>query len=101
MPRWTRALAAPFRRFGQATVRAITSFPWGAGGPTSTAVSTTSALSLVPVFASVRIIADNVAALPLQLFRRDGSGRRTRRAICSRGSTSACCPWRCEATPTG
>lgn len=75
MPRWTRALAAPFRRFGQATVRAITSLPWGAGGPTSTAVSTTSALSLVPVFAAVRIIADNVAALPLQLFRRDGSSR--------------------------
>jgi HK97 family phage portal protein len=75
MPRWTRALAAPFRRFGQATVRAITSLPWGSGGPTTTAVSTTTAMSLVPVFASVRIIADNVAALPLQLFRRDGASR--------------------------
>jgi HK97 family phage portal protein len=75
MPRWTRALAAPFRRFGQATVRAITSLPWSSGGPTTTAVSTTSALSLIPVFASVRIIADNVASLPLQLFRRDGSSR--------------------------
>ncbi|MFI6862638.1 phage portal protein [Streptomyces sp. NPDC050421] len=75
MPRWTRALAAPFRRFGQATVRAITSLPWGSGGPTTAAVSTTSALSLIPVFASVRIIADNVASLPLQLFRRDGSSR--------------------------
>ncbi|MFF2405734.1 phage portal protein [Streptomyces sp. NPDC058092] len=75
MSRWPRVLAAPFRRFGQATVRAITSLPWSSGGPTSTAVSTTSAMSLVPVFASVRIIADNVASLPLQLFRRDGSSR--------------------------
>ncbi|MBO0917531.1 phage portal protein [Streptomyces laculatispora] len=75
MPRWTRALAAPFRRIGQATVRAITSLPWSSGGPSSAVVSTTSALSLIPVFASVRILADNVASLPLQLFRRDGSSR--------------------------
>ncbi|MFD7428413.1 phage portal protein [Streptomyces sp. NPDC059818] len=75
MPRWTRALAAPFRRFGQATVRAITSLPWGSGGGSQPAVSTRSALSLVPVFAAVRIIADNVAALPIQLFRRDGADR--------------------------
>ncbi|WP_327180413.1 phage portal protein (plasmid) [Streptomyces sp. NBC_01335] len=75
MPRWTRALAAPFRRVGQATVRAITSLPWGSGGGSQPAVSTTSALTLVPVFAAVRILADNVAALPLQLFRRDGADR--------------------------
>ncbi|MGW1762765.1 phage portal protein [Streptomyces sp. NPDC002073] len=75
MPRWTRALAAPFRRLGQAAQRAITSLPWNTGGPSSPDVTAERALSLIPVFACVRIIADNVAALPVQLFRRDGATR--------------------------
>lgn len=75
MPRWTRALAAPFRRFGQVAKRAITSLPWGAGGSSTTAVSSERALSLVPLFACVRLLADSVASLPLQLFRRGGSSR--------------------------
>lgn len=76
MPRWARAITSPFRRFGQAAVRAITSVPWGSGGPgAGDQVSATRALSLIPVFASVRLIADNVAAMPLQLFRRDGADR--------------------------
>ncbi|MER8042717.1 phage portal protein [Streptomyces sp. NPDC094032] len=75
MPSWTRALAAPFRRLALAARRAITSVPWVAGGPSSTQVSTERALSLIPVFACVRIISESVATLPLQLFRRDGSSR--------------------------
>ncbi|MFE0142185.1 phage portal protein [[Kitasatospora] papulosa] len=76
MPRWARAITSPFRRMGQAAVRAITSVPWGSGGPgNGEQVSATRALTLIPVFASVRLIADNVAAMPLQLFRRDGSDR--------------------------
>ncbi|MFB7866991.1 phage portal protein [Streptomyces sp. NPDC056069] len=74
MSRWTRVLA-PFRRFGQVAKRAITSLPWGAGGPSSSQVSTERALSLIPVFACVRIISESVATLPLQLFRRDGASR--------------------------
>ncbi|MFF7180146.1 phage portal protein [Streptomyces sp. NPDC008121] len=75
MPRWTRALTAPFRRFGEVAKRAITSLPWSAGGPSTVTVSTANAVSLVPVFGAVRLIADNVSSLPLQLFRRDGSSR--------------------------
>lgn len=76
MPRWARAITSPFRRFGQATLRAITSLPWSHGGPGNPAeVSAHRALTLIPVFASVRLIADNVAAMPLQLFRRDGADR--------------------------
>ncbi|MEU9888665.1 phage portal protein [Sphaerisporangium sp. NPDC051011] len=69
------ALAAPFRRFGAVAKRAITSLPWMSGGPSSTAVSTGQALALVPLFASVRILADSVASLPIQLYRRNGSSR--------------------------
>ncbi|MGW1119261.1 phage portal protein [Streptomyces tanashiensis] len=75
MPRWTRALAVPFRRLGQVAKRAITSLPWSAGGPSPTAMSAERALTLIPVFACVRIISESVATLPLQLFRRDGSTR--------------------------
>ncbi|MDX2922071.1 phage portal protein [Streptomyces sp. NE06-03C] len=76
MPHWARRITAPFRRVGQAALRAITSVPWGHGGPGNPAeVSASRALTLIPVFASVRLIADNVASLPLQLFRRDGADR--------------------------
>ncbi|MFI6861780.1 phage portal protein [Streptomyces sp. NPDC050421] len=76
MPRWARAITSPFRRFGQATLRAITSLPWSHGGPgNSGEVSASRALSLIPVFACVRLIADNVASLPLQLFERSGQDR--------------------------
>lgn len=69
------ALWAPFRRFGAASKRAITSLPWASGGMRSSQVDTGRALALVPLFGCVRIIADNVAALPIQLYRRNGNTR--------------------------
>lgn len=53
--------------------RAITSVPWVEGGPSP--ASTADALALVPVFAAVRLIADSIASLPLQAFRKSGDGR--------------------------
>ncbi|MGP4083163.1 phage portal protein [Streptomyces sp. KR55] len=63
---WTRFLES----------RAITSLPWVAGGPRRpTVVTTERAISLIPVFACVRILADSVASLPIQLYRRNGAQR--------------------------
>lgn len=75
MGRFLTALWAPFRWAGSAGKRAITSLPWGSGGPASTAVSSERALSLIPLFACVRILADSVASLPIQLYRRNGAAR--------------------------
>jgi len=70
------ALWAPFRRFGTAAKRAITSLPWSHGGPAGPlAYSEERALALIPLFASVRILASSVASLPIQLYRRNGSYR--------------------------
>ncbi|KJS60661.1 phage portal protein [Streptomyces rubellomurinus] len=75
MVRWGRALAAPWRWIARTSTRAITSLPWGASGPTPSQVSTERAVSLIPLFACVRLISEQVASLPLQLYRRDGANR--------------------------
>lgn len=75
MGRVLTALWAPFRWAGSAGKRAITSLPWGSGGTPSAAVSSERALSLIPLFACVRILADSVASLPVQLYRRNGAAR--------------------------
>lgn len=73
MNRMWAALAAPFKRFGAATKRAITSLPWVSGGPAGPGrYSEERALGLIPLFASVRILASSVASLPVQLYRRNG-----------------------------
>ncbi|MGI5493875.1 phage portal protein [Microtetraspora malaysiensis] len=73
-----RALAAPFRRLGEAATRAITSLPWLAGGASPSQVSAERAVSLIPLFACVRILADSVASLPIQLYRRNADGTTAR-----------------------
>ncbi len=75
MARWGRALGAPFRWVGQLATRAITSLPWASGGPAAGQVSTERAISLIPVFACVRLISEQIASLPLQLYRRNGDSR--------------------------
>jgi HK97 family phage portal protein len=71
-----RALWAPMRWMGRTGTRAITSLPWNQGGPLSSgAVSAERAIALIPLFACVRILADSVASLPVQTFRRDGTQR--------------------------
>jgi HK97 family phage portal protein len=55
--------------------RAI-SVPWDVGGPTRpAAVTPDQALSLIPVFAAVRLLASQVASLPLQAYRKTGDSR--------------------------
>ncbi|MFF1417467.1 phage portal protein [Streptomyces sp. NPDC058280] len=75
MGRVLTALWAPLRWAGSLGKRAITSLPWGGGGAVSSAVSAERALSLIPLFACVRILADSVASLPVQLYRRNGATR--------------------------
>lgn len=60
---------------GRTGKRAITSLPWVSGGPRASLASVDRAISLIPLFACVRIIADNVASLPLQTFRKAGNRR--------------------------
>lgn len=56
--------------------RAISSLPWDRGGPASNAtVDTDRALTLVPVYAAVRLLADSIASLPLHLYRKVGDTR--------------------------
>src|SRR5690242_7138568 len=56
--------------------RAIDAVPWDVGGlRTYGSLSTDQALSLVPVFAAVRLLASQVASLPLQAYRKAGDTR--------------------------
>lgn len=66
-----RDLRAAFRS-RPAETRAIDSLPWRAGGSTAPIVDPGNALSLIPYFASVRILAEQISALPLQTFRKSG-----------------------------
>ena len=65
------------RMFGQREEqRAITGLPWNTGSPLLSAqVSPTQALSLVPVFGAARLLAAQVASLPLQAYRKAGDAR--------------------------
>ena len=55
--------------------RAITSLPWVQGGVSPASTKLGDELSLVPVFAAVRLITDAISTLPLQAFRKAGSDR--------------------------
>lgn len=70
-----RVLTYPFRLASGIGQRAITSLPWSAGGPRASVVTADRAIRLVPLFACVRILADSVASLPLQPYRRAGDRR--------------------------
>lgn len=70
-----RVLAAPLRWAAGVSKRAITSLPWISGGPRSSAVSPERALALIPLFACVRILADSIASLPVQTYRKNGPSR--------------------------
>lgn len=61
---------------GREEQRTIDSVPWDVGGPLRPAsVSVDQALGLVPVFAAVRLLASQVASLPLQTYRKTGDTR--------------------------
>lgn len=56
--------------------RTITGLPWDVGGQLPIKqVSTEQALSLVPVFGAVRLLASQISTLPLQTYRKVGDGR--------------------------
>lgn len=66
----------PFRKHSphgppQTEQRAITALPWNVGGTTGgVAVNENRALSLVPVFAAVSLLAGSVSTLPIKSYRR-------------------------------
>lgn len=64
-----------FRASRSVEERSISSLPWSHGGESPLSESWDSQLALVPVYASVRLIADSIAALPLQAYRKTGDGR--------------------------
>lgn len=61
--------------FGRSERRAISTLPWDQGGPRVTATDIQRQLCLVPVYASVRLVSDAIATLPLQQFRKTPDGR--------------------------
>lgn len=63
------------RWVGRTGQRAITSLPWVSGGPRSSGASAELAISLIPLFACVRLLADGVASLPLQTYEQIGDRR--------------------------
>jgi HK97 family phage portal protein len=71
--RAARTLTAPFRALRGVATRAITSLPWIAGGTRQATITAETAMSLVPVWACVRILANSIASLPVKLYRRDGN----------------------------
>lgn len=71
-----RAVAAPFRWMAGVSKRAITSLPWSSGGLAGSPASESArALQLIPLFACVRILADSIASLPVQTYRKNGASR--------------------------
>lgn len=56
--------------------RVISEVPWSHGGPSlDVNGSLDASLSLVPVYAGVRLISDSIATLPLHAYRRTADGR--------------------------
>lgn len=55
--------------------RAVSSLPWSHGGDHKSYGSMESQLALVPVYAAVRLIADSIASMPLQQYRKTTDGR--------------------------
>jgi HK97 family phage portal protein len=69
-----RDVVAAFRSLGRsADTRAIETLPWISGGPSGRQIDASDWRSLIPYFASVRVLAEQVSALPMQSFREDGN----------------------------
>lgn len=66
-----RDLIAAFRRT-PVEQRAIETVPWGHGGPTGRTIDASQWQALIPYFACVRVLADQISACPLQTYRQDG-----------------------------
>jgi HK97 family phage portal protein len=67
-----------FRRVVREEQRAITDLPWSTGGTLSTTVSVDRALSLVPVYAAIGLLARTVSCTPLHAYRRVDDEERRR-----------------------
>ena len=58
------------RRMLGVAKRAITSLPWSHGGDSLSAVNSSAALSLIPYFACVRLLSEQISSLPLSVLSR-------------------------------
>ncbi len=68
-----RDVVAAFRSLGRSTdTRAIDTLPWISGGPSGRQIDASDWKALIPYFASVRVLAEQVSALPMQSFREVG-----------------------------
>ncbi len=72
MGRSVRSFVFAVGRFGK---RAITTLPWNYGGPSPSEATSDTALSLIPFFACIRLLADHIAAFPLHAFRETNGTR--------------------------
>lgn len=67
-----------FRRQRQEEQRAIVDLPWSTGAPSSAYVSIERALSLVPVYSAIGLLARTVSCTPLHAYRRVSNEERQR-----------------------
>lgn len=67
-----RDLIRAFRPMSATERRSIDTLPWVNGGSSPRLANTENPLSLIPYFACVRVLAEQISALPMQTFRKDG-----------------------------
>lgn len=79
-----RRLSRYAKRMLGVAQRAITSLPWSAGGDSLSTVNSSAALSLIPYFACVRLLSEQISSLPLNVWRENGdSPVKVRRSLFS------------------
>jgi len=74
-------LLSRLRQALRAEIRAIATLPWDRGDPVTYANTQDQALKLVPVYAAVRLLADNIATLPVKTYRKVGDERQPMSAL--------------------
>lgn len=67
-----------FRRRPREEQRAIVDLPWSTGAPSTSSVSVQRALSLVPVYAAIGMLARTVSCTPLHAYRKVSNDERQR-----------------------
>lgn len=63
--RWARQILGVAKR-------ALTSMPWSHGGDSLSTINSSTALSLIPYFACVRLLSEQISSLPLNVYRENG-----------------------------
>lgn len=67
--------------FGRSPETRDSAVSWGSGGDYSSSLTASSALSVVPLYAAVKLIADGISTMPVHCYARRSDGTRERVAL--------------------